>query len=219
EMPFELAKFEYICQNAIGIDTVAVAAHTSYYSVADLQKATAANPVIICTDEVEPVLAVFTSQLGIPHSYVVGYEGSAESILGAIREDGDMVVFTSADLAPHVEAGDLRPILVLGGYPDPVWQGMGLDVPIGADVGQPELAVFNSPKLIAAPPGTPADVVATLEEAFRKASQDPELLKWEEESGRPIEFADGKAASEVVIGLSELYHKYGEILIAEVEGD
>ena len=50
---------------------------------------------------------------------------------------------------------------------------------------------------VAAPPGTPADRVAFLRDAFQKALNDPELLEKAEKSGRPFDYATGEEVGQL----------------------
>jgi tripartite-type tricarboxylate transporter receptor subunit TctC len=74
---------------------------------------------------------------------------------------------------PHVQAGRLRPITILGTKRIEAMP----DVPTAIEAGYPELGDVNEWYGVVAPAGTPADVVAKLNAAIVKALNAPDVLK------------------------------------------
>jgi hypothetical protein len=54
----------------------------------------------------------------------------------------------------------------------------------------------------------PADIVKTIETAFRKTLDDPEVKAWAEKTGNEMEFIDGKTSWEEMVKVIEVYIKY-----------
>src|SRR5262249_8779431 len=72
--------------------------------------------------------------------------------------------------------GHLRPLISF----EPHSSIPGL--PDAASVGQPELENIAVERLVAAPPGVPADIVNILSTALGKALVDPVVVKWAKEN-------------------------------------
>lgn len=63
--------------------------------------------------------------------------------------------------------------------------------------------------MLLAPKGTPAPIIATVHEAFRKVLTDPEMVQRAADAGVPIEYLDGRSSRE---RLDRNYGIYGELL-------
>ena len=99
----------------------------------------------------------------------VPYKGSADLML-AVLSGQLMAAADSTGFAPQVEAGKLRVLNTWGDkrldkFPDaPTLKELGYDI------------VQNSPFGIGAPKGTPPDVVKKLQDAFKKAMEEPSYV-------------------------------------------
>ena len=99
----------------------------------------------------------------------VPYKGSADLML-AVLSGQLMAAADSTGFAPQVEAGKLRVLNTWGDkrldkFPDaPTLKELGYDI------------VQNSPFGIGAPKGTPPDVVKKLQNAFKKAMEEPSYV-------------------------------------------
>jgi tripartite-type tricarboxylate transporter receptor subunit TctC len=141
-------------------------------------------------------------EMGIPMRFVSGYGGTGELIPASIR--GDFDVWTNAGPAhvPYVSSGDLRAILQTG------HQRMAAfpDVPTVKELGYNLVAEIF--RLVAAPPGTPADRVKVLEEAFLKAMNDKDFKSWVEKSKQEANPGGQKEAAQSAADFSRLVEKH-----------
>ncbi|HZY18793.1 MAG TPA: tripartite tricarboxylate transporter substrate binding protein [Ramlibacter sp.] len=112
---------------------------------------------------------LIAQQLGIQLNHIP-YKGSAE-LAQAITGGHLMAAADSTGFAPLVQAGKLRVLNTWGDkrldkFPDaPTLKELGLNI------------VQNSPFGLAAPRGTPPDVVAKLHDAFKRAMEDPAYVQ------------------------------------------
>jgi len=127
--------------------------------------------------------AMVEEATGVEFSYV-GFEGTGERIRGVLGGTVDMAVGDVASAGQFVKNGDMR-FLAVGAAerqpqaPDvPTFKELGYDLDISVNRG------------IAVPKGTPKAVIATLEEAVRKVSQDPEARKQLNNSGAAVVYRD-----------------------------
>lgn len=78
-------------------------------------------------------------------TYVGGYSGTTEAMVGAVRGDGDITVSVISSARSYVDSGDLTPLAVTG--TERIWD----DVPTFEEAGYPELTPINLQRSIAGP--------------------------------------------------------------------
>jgi tripartite-type tricarboxylate transporter receptor subunit TctC len=141
-------------------------------------------------------------EMGLPMRFVSGYGGTGEMIPASIR--GDFDVWTNAGPAhiPYVASGDLRALFQTGerrmaAFPDvPTVKELGFNL------------VAEILRLVAAPPGTPADRVKVLEQAFLKAMNDPDFKSWVEKSKQEANPGGQKEAAQSAAAFADLVERH-----------
>jgi len=132
--------------------------------------------------------------------FLTGYTGTAESLVGLIRGDGDVAIAPIVSAQQYIDSGDLRPIAVSG-------SGAALPgVDSFAALGYPTLAPLNVQRSIAGPPGIDPAEVARLRAAFDAAVDDPEFKRLALAAGMTLDPAPG----DVVVGEVEASFGYYE---------
>ena len=106
-------------------------------------------------------------ELNISKVNWVPYEGSAGSVTALAGKHLDFTMSLATSAVSLIQAGRLRPLLLFSDKRDPYLP----DVPVPKDLGY-EMSFIPTLRGVEAPPGTPADVVKLLEDAFRKAAQE-----------------------------------------------
>ena len=135
------------------------------------------------------VMAELFGKLGIDFIQVP-YKGTADQ-LNAVRSATVQVGVSSAGFAAGVDAGELRLLATLDGERSERWPTVPTLKELGYDY------VATSPYGIAARQGTPAAIIARLQDAFRVAVFDPEhveVLHRFDQSVAYLNTADFKAA-------------------------
>lgn len=149
------------------------------------------------------------SVMNCPAEQVTGYKGSNAAMIGVIRGDVDATLKPVSSMKKYVESGDLR---LLTTFTDkPIVEG----VPTTTELGYPELAKLDVHRVIAGPPGLPADVQKRLSEAFVKAANSPEIQKWAEQSGTDLNPKGHKETAKMVQDMGDFYAKYKDVLVDE----
>ena len=110
-------------------------------------------------------------ELGITKVNWVPYEGSAGSVTALAGKHLDFTLSLATSAVALIQAGKLRPLLLFSDKRDPYMP----DVPIPKELGF-DMSFIPTLRGVEAPPNTPADVVKTLEDAFRKAAQEPGFM-------------------------------------------
>ena len=127
---------------------------------------------------------------------VVPFEGNSEvqtALLGGNVSAG--FANLSQDLLPAIEAGELR-VLAVGTEERLDY----VDAPTFVEVGYPELVQSTTTFGVIAPAGTPEEVVATLEDALRSASEDEAV----------VEALDPRYVPEEFLGSADLADLFAE---------
>jgi tripartite-type tricarboxylate transporter receptor subunit TctC len=111
----------------------------------------------------------------------IPYKGSAPAMTDLLGGQVMMMFDNIPSALPHIKAGKLRALAVTGAKRDPLLP----EVPTVAEAG---VAGYESGVWfgLAAPAGTPRDVIAKLNEAAVKGSQSPEFVKRMTEQGYTV---------------------------------
>jgi len=106
--------------------------------------------------------------------------GDGPAITATLGGHVDMVVTSVGTILSHIKAGNLRPLGVFSEARDPA-------LPEAATAGEQGFAVVGEPWTgIAAPKGTPAEVLARLRSVFELTIKDPEFVAGMEKLGERI---------------------------------
>jgi tripartite-type tricarboxylate transporter receptor subunit TctC len=110
--------------------------------------------------------------LKLPLRFVSGYGGTGELIPASMRKDFDVWTNAGPAAMPYVKQGEMKVLMQFGEQRMSVFP----NVPTAKELGYDLVAEIL--RLVAAPPGTPPDVVKYLEEALLKAMNDPDFKTW-----------------------------------------
>src|SRR5512136_550667 len=111
----------------------------------------------------------------------VPFRGGAESVTAIIGGQTDCGGNHPSEIISHIKAKRLIPIAVALEARDPAVP----DVPTFRELGYNIVAV-GSVKGVAAPKGTPPEVIGYLAERFKKVCDDPEFVKSMKDIGQPV---------------------------------
>ena len=136
----------------------------------------------------------------------VPFDGNAEIITALLGGNVDAAfVNASKDILENIDAGSFTPLAVSPPERVPFLQ----DVPTLKEAGFPQLVNSVSVFGLAAPKGTPDEVLDVLEESLRKSQQDPEVVKVLDERYVPDEFIGREGFQEII---DDIVSVYGPIL-------
>ena len=116
---------------------------------------------------------------GAKFRFVSGYPANSDILLAVERKEIDVWAALGTTIKLAADRGAVRP-LVRGRTAVPGFEGLPVDEDLATSkLGKSIMSIRSAPLTIgrafAAPPGTPADRVKILREAFAKAMQDKEL--------------------------------------------
>jgi tripartite-type tricarboxylate transporter receptor subunit TctC len=133
---------------------------------------------------------------------LVPFTGNAEMTTALVGGNVDAIfINASQDVLTNIDAGSFVPLAVSPeervGYLE--------DVPTLAELGFPELTYSVSVFGLAAPAGTPDDVVSTLEDAVASCLEQPAIVERLGEQYVPDEFLGTEAFQDRIDGIVEVY--------------
>lgn len=119
------------------------------------------------TAHLSAVLLGQTANIGLEH---IPYQGTSQAMTDVLAGRVDMIFGNIPVVAPFVKQGQLKALAITSAKRSPLMP----DVPTVGEMGlkNAEMSVWIA---LFAPKGTPADVIAALSQAARKALQTPEL--------------------------------------------
>jgi tripartite-type tricarboxylate transporter receptor subunit TctC len=180
---FDLGKFTWL--GSLGPSdnyALGVSANSGFRSIADLQALSKQRPVKLTAtgpDGTSYLASVISARLlGITPRFITGYGGSNDYIVAAMRGDGDAVVAAVSSLRMFQGKG----IRILATFEA---KSTIPGVPDATALGRPELAQITIDRMVAAPPGLPADIRAILTTAIDKGVRDPKVVAWAKSTGIP----------------------------------
>ncbi len=205
DIGFDPAKMVPIAQIAADAQGLFVSAKSDLKTLEDLRKK---QPLRILTQPKGVTMFSFNviadNVFNLKAKFVTGYKGSTVVATGLMRGDGDMGILPVNNFINYVESGDLRIVLTFTEKRHPLTP----EVPSAVELGYPKATACKSWKVLFGPPGLPADVTRILQDAFNKATNDPELQAWADKTKRPLEYIDGQAAWKELQDIFEVYKQY-----------
>ena len=196
KLPYDLfTDLETVCRMSIHSIALAVPSSSPYKSLADLVKAGKSKEYLTASvstkgASVDVTFLLFGKAAGIKVTTIPG-AGGADAITKLVGGHVDFGGGHPSEILPHMKAGRLRALAVAlenrdGAIPDvPTFKEQGFDV-----------VTAGSVKGVAAPKGTPPEVIAYLEKKFKEVSEDAEFKKIMGDLGQPVDYmnaADYKA--------------------------
>jgi tripartite-type tricarboxylate transporter receptor subunit TctC len=153
---------------------------------------------------------VMAKGLGIEARWVhYNSGGEANVALAGGHVDFNMVSITPQTLS-LVQAGKVRPLMVVGDERDPAFP----DTPTPRELGY-SFATFPLLEGAVAPKNLPPDRLMRLENAFREAAKDPKFRKWADETKTQLVSLSSKAYSQKVAETYSEAEKYKDLLSRE----
>jgi tripartite-type tricarboxylate transporter receptor subunit TctC len=134
----------------------------------------------------------------------VPFRGGAESVTAIVGGQTDCGGNHPSEVISHIKAKRLIPIAVALENRDPAIP----DVPTFKELGYNVVAV-GSVKGVAAPKGTPPEVVRYLAERFKKVCDDPEFVKAMKDIGQPVMY---QGPQEFAKFLKDGFAQYGQMI-------
>ena len=196
QLPFTYESFDAVAQVLAETPVLAVPAASKYKTLADIVAAAKAQPKTITIansgtgshthfTSVALFKAAGVEVLDVPFP-------AAQVVPSLLGGHVDALMVLPAALSAHVKSGQVRVLAALIPKRDPTFP----DVPTAQEQG---VAVsLEAWRGIAAPKGTPKEVLGTLESAIHKTVENPEFVKTSEKMGVRPAFMPGTEFGELI---------------------
>jgi len=210
-LPYDIFKdFETICRVSVHSIVLAVPANSPAKDLAELVKWAKSKDHVTASvstkgASVDITFHLFGKAAGLKLTTIPG-TGGADAITKLVGGHVDFGGGHPSEVLPHFKAGRLRGLAVAFekrdvSVPDiPTFRELGFDV-----------VTAGSVKGVAAPKGTPKEVIAYLEKKFRDISADAEFNKIMKDLGQPVLYQD---AEEYKVWFKQAYDQYGQLIKA-----
>lgn len=172
---FDTFDFTYLATYNVDPGMMVVPADSPYETFDDIVAALQASPgelTYAASVVPDPRSLIFTEATGTDY-ITVPYEGAAPAIKDLLGGEADFGMFGPGEVKEQIEAGNLRPIAVMGDQAFTAYQGID-SVPTMADFGVD--ADFATYRGVAGPADMPQDVVDTLEAALAEVAEDSDFV-------------------------------------------
>jgi tripartite-type tricarboxylate transporter receptor subunit TctC len=208
---FKVDAFVPVINQVLDPGIIWVKADSPYKSLKDLleaakrtpNKLSAATTGILGDDH----LAILMAEEAYPGAIfrIVHLEGSAAQLTAILGGHIDVAFDNVGSIYRRVRTGELRALAVMD-----TRRSLFLpDVPTTPELGFPTV-ISNSTRGIAVPKGTPAPIIKTLEQVFKKAMEDPEHVKKMDEQGLALRIMVGEEYAKYYRELHAKAAKYTE---------
>ena len=134
----------------------------------------------------------------------VPFRGGAESVTAIVGGQTDCGGNHPSEIISHIKAKRLIPIAVALDARDSAIP----DVPTFKELGYNEVTV-GSVKGVAAPKGTPPEVIGYLSQRFKKVCEDPEFIKSMKDIGQPVMYLGPEDFGKY---LKEGFEQFGKLI-------
>jgi len=189
---FDLRKFEWLGSSGGDGVALSIRADLPYQTWDELKKAD--KELVVGTtgpgSNAHDFPLLLKEFAGAKFRLVSGYPANADILLAVERKEVDAWAAFAITVKLAVDRGVVRPI-VRGRFASPGFERLPVDEDLATSpVGKAIMGIRAAPLAIgrayAAPPGTPADRVRLLREAFAKAVKDEELLADANKAKMPV---------------------------------
>lgn len=207
---FDMLKYSWIGSPAVETSAFALRSDLPYKSFEDLKKAK--DPINIGATgpgDVTYTFPILIKQfLGLNLKLVTGYIGTSDILLATERKEVEGYASAYSSIRPHVARGLLRPLLRTK-IPSPGIENLPAVEDLTTDkMGKTIITMFSVSDRVGrpyvAPPGTPADIMNILRDAFAKVVKDPELKKDSEKIMMDVEYvSDSECLKEMQFFFSQ----------------
>jgi tripartite-type tricarboxylate transporter receptor subunit TctC len=183
----DMTKFSWLGSPNVETFLSAARSDSAYKSFAQLWKLRGGKKQVVVlspgygsTSYIADVVPLQTFK--IPYTVLLAYRGSSATKAGLLRGDGDIANFGYSAFRPLIATHKVMPLFLTTPKPSPLLPGVPTVIQLAQEHNLPQssmttLEVFAHTMTLgkdwAGPPGLPADRLAFLRAAFRKAVEDP----------------------------------------------
>jgi tripartite-type tricarboxylate transporter receptor subunit TctC len=208
-LPYDIfTDFETVCRISVHSIVLAAGTNAPYKTIPELVKWAKANEPVTASvstkgGSVDITLLLFAKAAGFKLTTIPGAGGS-EAITRLVGGHTPFGGNHPSEVLPHFKAERLRGLAVAFDKRDPSIP----DVPTFKEFGY-DVVTAGSVKGVAAPKGTPKEIVGYLEKKFKEIAEDAEFQKIMKDLGQPVLYQN---AAEYTAWFKQAYDQYGQLM-------
>lgn len=196
-----------VCRLSIHSIVLGVPGNSPHKTLADLVKAGKSKEYTTASvstkgGSVDITFLLFAKAAGIKVNTIPG-AGGADATTKLVGGHVDFGGGHPSEILPHVKAGRIKPLAVALAQRDPSIP----DVPTFKEQGY-DVVTAGSVKGVAAPKGTPKEVISYLEAKFKQVAEDPEFQKIMKDIGQPVMYQN---SAEYTVWFKQAYDQFGSL--------
>jgi tripartite-type tricarboxylate transporter receptor subunit TctC len=190
---FDLLKYSWIGSAAVETSAFFVRTDLPYNTYEDLKRAKEINVGATGPGDITYTFAILIKQyLGVNLKITTGYVGTPDIVLATERKEVDGYAAAFSSMRPYIARGLLRPLLRSATLSPGSEKLPNVEDLATEQIGKTIFKMFSVSDRVGRPyvcaPGTPADIMKILRDAFAKAAEDPELRKEADKMMMEVEY-------------------------------
>jgi len=140
---------------------------------------------------------------------IIQHKGPAEVSLSVVRGDADWTVLSPTAARGSID--ELQPLWVYGTERNAQYP----DLPTITELGHPEINVSALHRFVAAPPGTPKEILDILRTSFEVTMKDPKFVKLMEGNNSPPQYANAEESKQILLDASKNILQYKDAIMVQ----
>jgi len=218
---YDVTKFSWIGSAAVEATILAIRSDLPYKTVDDLKKVKEPIPLAgMGPGTSDTQFAILLKEFGKINLKLIIYPSSADGMLAIERKEVDGRGGSYSSLKPFIERGLVRP-MIRGRVSEPGIENLPVNEDLTTDPkGKTIMAMLASTDGIGRPyvvsPGTPADIMNILRDAFAKVAKDPELKEEAKKNRMEVSYTSGDECLKVLNNLlnqpSDIVQEFGKYI-------
>ncbi len=200
---YDVTKFSWIGSAAVEATIFAIRNDLPYKTVDDLKKVKEPIPIAgMGPGTSDTQFAILLKEFGKINLKLIIYPSSADGMLAIERKEVDGRGGSFSSLKPFIERGLVRP-MIRGRVSEPGIENLPVNEDLTTDPkGKTIMAMLASADGIGrpyvVPPGTPANIMNILWDAFAKVAKDPELKEDAKKNKMEVSYTSGDECLKVL---------------------
>ncbi len=191
---FDITKYSWVGSTAVEAAVLALRTDLPYKTFDDVLKSK--SPLMIGSaggpSDSNTQFIILLKEFAGLNAKMIDYPASAEVMLAVEQKEVDGRGASYSSIKPFIERGLVRP-LIRSRVSEPGIENLPVDENFTTNIkGKTIMAMRSAPEKIGrpyvAPPGTPADIMNILRDAFAKVAKDPELIEDAKKNMMTIEY-------------------------------
>jgi len=218
---YDVTKFSWIGSAAVEATILSIRSDLPYKTVDDLKMVKEPIPLAgMGPGTSDTQFAILLKEFAKLNLKLIIYPSSADGMLAIERKEVDGRAGSYSSLKPFIERGLVRP-MIRGRVSEPGIENLPVNEDLTTDPkGKTIMAMLASTDGIGrpyvVPPGTPADIMNILRDAFAKVAKDPELKEEAKKNRMEVSYTSGDECLKVLNNLlnqpSDIVQEFGKYI-------